>query len=288
MHQKHAVKVLFGSEMSFVLPNIAPGSVWLVGAGPGDPGLLTLLAAQALSEADIVLYDALVNTDVLAAMGMHGRAIFVGRRKGRVAATVAQTVDLMLRHARADRRVVRLKGGDPFIFGRGGEEIAALAEAGIPFRIVPGITAGIGGLAYAGIVATRRGVNEAITFVTGHGADGGLPRDVDWVRLAQDGQALVVYMGLGLLDEIAGILLAHGRDHRTSVAIVSSASNQNHETLLTTLGECVLAARRERMEAPALVAIGPIADPVNIHQWFDPETVGRPAVAAVPAEAAGG
>jgi uroporphyrin-III C-methyltransferase len=274
--------------MSFTLPNIAPGSVWLVGAGPGDPGLLTLLAAQALSEADIVLYDALVNTDVLAAMGAHGRAIFVGRRKGRVAATVGQTVELMLRHARAGRRVVRLKGGDPFIFGRGGEEVAALVDAGIPFRIVPGITAGVGGLAYAGIVATRRGINEAITFVTGHGAQGGLPRDVDWSRLAGSDQALVVYMGLGLLDEIAEILLSHGRDHRTPVAIVSSASTAAQQTLLTSLGECVLAARRERMEAPALVVIGRIADPANIHEWFDPASVGAPIVGEPSIEAARG
>ena len=257
----------------FNLPSIAPGSVWLVGAGPGDPGLLTLLAARALAEADIVLYDALVNTDVLAAMGLHGRAISVGRRKGRVTATVDQTVALMLRHARAGSRVVRLKGGDPFIFGRGGEEVAALVEAGSPFRVVPGITAGIGGLAYAGIVATRRGVNEAITFATGHGADGGLPREIDWARLAGEDQALVVYMGLGLLDEIAGTLLAHGRDHRTPVAIVSNASTSAQKTLLTSLGECVLAARRERIEAPALVAIGQIADPANIHQWFDPATL---------------
>jgi uroporphyrin-III C-methyltransferase len=183
---------------------------------------------------------------------------------------------------------VRLKGGDPFIFGRGGEEVAALVEAGLPFRIVPGITSGIGGLAYAGIVATRRRVNEAITFMTGHGAEGGLPRDVDWVRLAKGDQALVIYMALGHLDEIAGTLLAHGRDHRTPVAIVSSASTATQQTLLTSLGECVLAARRERMEAPALVVVGAIADPANIHQWFDPATVGTPAPGTAPTEAARG
>lgn len=265
--------------MSFSLPNFAPGSVWLVGAGPGDPGLLTLLAAHALAEADIVLYDALVNADVLGAMGPRGRAIFVGRRKGRVAATVSQTIALMLQHARAGRRVVRLKGGDPFIFGRGGEEVSALAEAGLPFRVVPGVTAGIGGLAYAGIVATRRGVNEAITFVTGHGAEGGLAQGVDWARLAGAGETLVVYMGLGQLDEIARTLLAHGRDHLTPVAIVSSASTSAQATLLTTLGESVLAARRARITAPALVVIGPIADPRAIFQWFDPASAGSAAPA---------
>ena len=265
--------------MSFALPNLAPGTVWLVGAGPGDPGLLTLLAAHALGQADVVLYDALVNTDVLAAMGPHGRAIFVGRRKGRISATVAQTVGLMLKHAAAGRRVVRLKGGDPFVFGRGGEEVAALVEAGVPFRIVPGITAGIGGLAYAGIVATRRGVNEAITFVTGHGAHGDLPGAVDWAALARDDQAIVIYMGLGMLDRIAGTLLAHGRDHRTPVAIVSAASTAAQETLFTTLGESVLAARRNRLSAPAVVAVGRIADPANIHQWFDPAEAATPRVA---------
>jgi len=235
---------------------------------------LTLLAAHALAEADIVLYDALVNTDVLALMGQHGRAVSVGRRKGRVTATVSQTIGLMLRYAAAGLRVVRLKGGDPFIFGRGGEEVSALAEAGVPFRIVPGITAGIGGLAYAGIVATRRGVNEAITFLTGHGAAGGVPKDVDWARLARGTESLVIYMGLGLLDEIAGTLLAHGRDHRTPVAIVSSASTAAQETLLTTLGESVLASRRAKLSAPALVVIGGIADPANIFQWFDPASAG--------------
>ena len=255
------------------LPEFAPGSVWLVGAGPGDPGLLTLLAAHALEHADVVLYDALVNTDVLSAMGPQGRAIFVGRRKGAVTATVEQTVELMLRHAAAGRRVVRLKGGDPFIFGRGGEEIVALAKAGVAFRIVPGITAGIGGLAYAGIVATKRGVNQAITFVTGHDEGGKLPQDIDWAGLSQGEQTVVVYMGLSRLDEIVGTLLANGRDHRTPLAIVSGASTEKQQILTTTLGESVLASRRTKLPTPALIVIGQAADPANIFTWFDPSSL---------------
>jgi uroporphyrin-III C-methyltransferase len=255
------------------LPEFAPGSVWLVGAGPGDPGLLTLLAAHALEQADIVLYDALVNADVMSAMGPQGRATFVGRRKGSVAATVEQTVELMLRHAAAGRRVVRLKGGDPFIFGRGGEEIAALVEAGVSFRVVPGISAGIGGLAYAGIVATKRGVNQAITFVTGHDEAGKLPQDIDWAGLARGDQTVVIYMGLSRLDEIVGILLANGRDHRTPLAIVSGASTQKQQILTTTLGESALASRRTKLPTPALIVIGHAADPANIFTWFDPSSL---------------
>ncbi len=270
------------NSMSFALPEFAPGSVWLVGAGTGDPGLLTLLAAHALAEADIVLYDALVNTDILAGMGPRGRAIAAGRRKGAPVLTEQQVIQLMIRHAEAGRRVVRLKGGDPFVFGRGGEEIAALAATGIPFRIVPGITAGIGGLAYAGIAATRRGVNSTITFLTGHDEAGGLPAGVDWAALARADQTLVVYMGLSSLDAIAGALLSHGRDHLTPVAIVSKASLPEQHTLLTTLGACVLAVRRERIAAPAIIVIGEAAAEANIFPWFDPAAqAARPRIAAL-------
>jgi uroporphyrin-III C-methyltransferase len=262
--------------MSFVHPEFRPGTVWLVGAGPGDPGLLTLLAARALAEADIVLHDALVNPEILERAGPKARIVPVGRRKGLSIADHTQTVALMVRHARAGARVVRLKGGDPFVFGRGAEEAAALAEADIPFRIVPGISAGIGGLAYGGIAVTQRGVNEAVTFVTGHGATGALPEGADWARLAQPGQSLVVYMGLGVLDEIAGALLAHGRDHRTPVAIVAAATTADQRVLVTTLGECVLAARRARIAAPAIIAVGEIADPTRINTWFDPASLEAP------------
>jgi uroporphyrin-III C-methyltransferase len=183
--------------------------------------------------------------------------------------------------------VVRLKGGDPFIFGRGGEEIAALSAAGIPFRIVPGVTAGIGGVAYAGIAATRRGVNEAVTFLTGHGEDGAFPEGVDWAAAARDDQTLVIYMGLTAIDDIASRLLAHGRDHRTPVAIVSRASMPDQQVLLTSLGESVLATRRARLPAPAIIVIGRAAAAANIHPWYGPEqgqsTVGQAALMQQPA-----
>jgi len=275
-------------SVSVQLPHFAPGSVWLVGAGPGDPGLLTLLAAHALSHADIVLYDALVNTDVLAILGPRARAISVGRRKGGIILSMAQTIELMVHHAQAGRRVVRLKGGDPFIFGRGAEEAEALAAANIPFRIVPGITAGVGGIAYAGISATRRGLNSAVTLVTGHDEGGGLPEGIDWAALSRDDQTLVVYMGLTMLDKIAQTLLARGRDHLTPVAIVANATTAQQQTLLTTLGESVLAARRVRIAAPAIVVIGKAADPANIFTWFDPSDSASPDAVAVAIDAAGG
>jgi len=261
--------------MLAALPTLAPGAVWLVGAGPGDPGLLTVLASHALSEADIVLYDALINADLLGAMGSHGRAIAVGRRKGKVTRTEAQTVALIIRYAVAGLRVVRLKGGDPFVFGRGGEEVEALSRAGIPFRIVPGITAGIGGLAYAGIAVTRRGVNPNVTFLTAHDETGSVPLGVDWVSLARNDQTLVVYMGLSVLDEIVRTLLVHGRDHLTPVAIISHATTSWQRTLLSTLGESILAARRARLPTPAIIVIGGAADPVNIFPWFDPDEAGQ-------------
>src|SRR5215203_742099 len=168
------------------------GRVSLVGAGPGDPELLTLKAVARLAEADLVLYDALLDMETLK-FATHARRFFVGKRAGLAAIRQDAINRLMVREARRGQRIVRLKGGDPFVFGRGGEEALALAAAGIPYRIVPGVTAGIGGLAYAGIPATHRGLNSAVTLVTGHGAGGDLPEDLDWAALARGGQVLVFY-----------------------------------------------------------------------------------------------
>ncbi|HSR56088.1 MAG TPA: uroporphyrinogen-III C-methyltransferase, partial [Alphaproteobacteria bacterium] len=167
------------------LPEIQPGSVWLVGAGPGDPGLITLHGAHGLAHADAVVYDALVDKRILELANREAELIFAGKRGGRPSADQEDISNQLVGLARAGRRVLRLKGGDPCIFGRGGEEALALAKAGIPFRMVPGITAGIGGLAYAGIPATHRDTNAAITFITGATTGGQVPSTLDWVALAK-------------------------------------------------------------------------------------------------------
>ena len=182
-------------------PDFAPGSVWLVGAGPGDPGLLTLHAAHALEQADVILHDALVAPEILALCGA-ARAPRGGRQAGRAAERQAARINQrLIELARAGLRVVRLKGGDPFVFGRGGEEALALAAAGVPFRIVPGVTAGIAAPAYAGIPATHRMRAQSVAFVTGHHA-GGAPRALDWAR-SPGRRDLVLYMALQRLPAIA-------------------------------------------------------------------------------------
>jgi uroporphyrin-III C-methyltransferase len=252
-------------------PELLPGAVWLVGAGPGDPGLLTLHAVRAIRAADVVLYDALINTEILAEARPDARLVCVGRRKGNAPTAQDEIVRLMIEHARQGARVVRLKGGDPCMFGRGGEEAAALRDAHIPFRIVPGVTAGIGGLAYAGIAATHRDANAAVTFLTGHQTGGALPGDLDWDALARNDNALVVYMGVSALDRIVPELLAHGRDASTPVAIVAQATTPSQRVVTTTLGEAIFAARRAKIGTPALIVIGRIADPALATPWFEPQ-----------------
>ena len=184
------------------LPAFEPGWVWLAGAGPGDPGLLTVLGAHALAEADVILYDALVNEALLEARAAECRTLYAGKRGGKASAKQSDISRPLVSLGRKGQRVLRLKGGDPFVFGRGGEEALTLARAGVPFRIVPGVTAGIGGLAYAGIPVTHRDTNHAVTFVTGHGVDGNLPA-LDWAAVAKGSPTLVFYMALAHADEIA-------------------------------------------------------------------------------------
>ena len=175
------------------LPDFDPGNVWLVGAGPGDPGLLSALALHALSHADIVVYDALVDPRILR-LARHGATLdYAGKRGGRPSPSQPDISARLVRLAQAGNRVLRLKGGDPCVFGRGGEEALALAEAGIPFRIVPGITAGIGGLAYAGIPVTHRNTNSAVTFLTGHDSDGEVPGGLDWGAIARGSGSRAVH-----------------------------------------------------------------------------------------------
>jgi uroporphyrin-III C-methyltransferase len=233
------------------LPDLAPGWVWLVGAGPGDAGLLTRLGAHALEQADVVVYDALVGDDVLALARPEAVLEYAGKRGGKVSLRLIQL-------AREGRRVVRLKGGDPFVFGRGGEEALALVAAGVPFRVVPGITAGIGGLAYAGIPTTHRDTNAAVTFVTGHGVGGEVPDGLDWAALAKGSPVLVVYMALKHLATIAAHLLAGGLDAATPVAIVAQATTPAQRVIETTLARAMADADGAGIEPPTMVVIGDV------------------------------
>jgi uroporphyrin-III C-methyltransferase len=212
-----------------------------------------LLGLHAIAQADVILYDALVNQTLLDLARPTAERIYAGKRRGVRSAQQDDISRRLVSLARKNKRVLRLKGGDPFVFGRGGEEALALARAGIPFRIVPGITAGIGGLAYAGIPVTHRDTNHAVTFITGHGADGHLPA-LDWNAIAKGSPTLVLYMALAHADEIASKLIEAGRGRDEPAAIVSDATFGKQSVRVTTLSGLGEAARDS--SAPAILVIG--------------------------------
>ena len=240
------------------LPNFEPGWVWLVGGGPGDAGLLTLYGLHALRSADVLIYDALVGEDILK-MAREGCELeYAGKRGGKPSSKQADISQRLIQLAKEGKRVLRLKGGDPFVFGRGGEEALALVEANVPFRVVPGISSGIGGLAYAGIPVTHRDCNSAVTFLTGHNASGIVPDNINWEGLAQGSPVIVIYMAIKHLGDIAQKLMAHGRCPDEPVGIVSRASTPSQEVLETSLGSCVEDVAKSGIEPPALVVIGEV------------------------------
>jgi uroporphyrin-III C-methyltransferase len=250
------------------LPAFAPGSVWLVGAGPGDPGLLTLLALHGLQTADVIVYDALVDRRVLALKRREAALDYAGKRGGRPSAQQEDISLRLIRLAREGKRVLRLKGGDPFVFGRGGEEAIALRQAGVPFRVVPGITAAIGGLAYAGVPATHRAINPSFALVSGHASGGALPRDVDWQALARAAPTIVVYMALGHLAEVATRLIAAGRDGDEPAAIIAKATTPEQRVVDTTLARAAADAATAAIEAPAMLVVGPAVRLRHEIDWF--------------------
>ncbi|MBB4196865.1 uroporphyrinogen-III C-methyltransferase [Rhodoblastus sphagnicola] len=241
------------------LPTFEPGQVWLVGAGAGDPGLLTLLALHALQHADVIVHDALVSDEILALARPQARREFAGKRGGHPSAHQDDITESLIDLARQNLRVVRLKGGDPFVFGRGGEEAAQLAAAGINFRIVPGVTSGLAGLAYAGIPATTRGANRGVILATGHSCAKD-EESLDWRQLAQTGLPIILYMAIKRLDVIVGELLDGGADPQTPVAIVEEATTPRQRTLVTTLENCTRDAKTHGCAAPAIIAIGAIVN----------------------------
>jgi uroporphyrin-III C-methyltransferase len=233
-----------------------PGTVWLVGAGPGDPGLLTLHAARALAIADVVLHDALVSPEILA-LAPQARLESVGKRAGGRRTAQLRINERLIRLALDGCRVVRLKGGDPLVFGRGGEEALALAAAGIRFWIVPGISAGVGGTAAAAIPLTHRGLARAVTFITGHDTRGELP-DFDWPSLARSADVLVLYMGLRRIGAIASQLCAAGRDEQEPIAFITDATMPHQRVVTTTLGDAARTAAAIPPHLPTLIVIGPV------------------------------
>lgn len=237
-------------------PEFTPGEVWLVGAGPGDPGLLTLDALAALLQADVIVHDALVDARVLALARAGVQLQFAGKRGGKPSIAQEDICMQLVDQARRGLRVLRLKGGDPFVFGRGGEEILALAAAGVPFRVVPGVTAGLGGLASASIPATMRGVNQAVILATGHDPDEG--GDIDWSALARTGQPIVLYMGLRNLDKIAQALMRGGLPAGTPAAVIASATLADQQVLVSRLDSIASEAYAANIAAPAMVVIGEI------------------------------
>lgn len=238
---------------SLELPAFDAGWVWLAGAGPGDAGLATLLGLHAIASADVILYDALVNDALLQFARPGAEAIYAGKRRGKASAKQGDISNQLVALARRGKRVLRLKGGDPFVFGRGGEEALTLARASVPFRIVPGVTAGIGGLAYAGIPVTHRDTNHAVTFITGHGIDGNIPA-LDWNAISRGSPTIVLYMALAHADEIATRLIEAGRPASEPAAIVSDATSGKQNVRVTTLAE--LGAAAKQSDAPAILVIG--------------------------------
>ncbi|HEY1837832.1 MAG TPA: uroporphyrinogen-III C-methyltransferase [Rhizomicrobium sp.] len=235
------------------LPAFEPGWVWLAGAGPGDPGLITALGIHAIANADAILYDALIDTTLLKLARPNAELIYAGKRGGKKSCKQSDISRTLVSLAQKKKRVLRLKGGDPFVFGRGAEEALTLARARVPFRIVPGVTAGIGGIAYAGIPVTHRDTNSAVTFITGHGADGKLP-PLDWQAVAKGSPTLVLYMARKYAGEIAERLIAAGRAADEPAAVISDASRASQTTYVTTLAQLGAVARAG--EAPAIIVIG--------------------------------
>jgi uroporphyrin-III C-methyltransferase len=254
-------------------PVFEPGTVWLVGAGPGAPGLLSLLAYHALQKADVIVYDALVGEGILRLANPAAEQIYAGKRGGKPSPKQADISLSLVELARRGDRVLRLKGGDPFMFGRGGEEAGALARAGVKFRIVPGISAGLGGLAYAGIPVTHRDTNHAVIFLTGHDETGDMPQSVDWAAVANAAPVIVMFMAVKHLGAIAEKLLAAGRDRADRLAVVSHAALPGQRVVESTLGE---AAGLSGLETPAIVVLGPVSAYREVLDWYVPALRSNP------------
>ena len=251
----------------------ACGKVYLVGAGPGDAELLTLKAARLLGQADVVVYDHLVGADVLALIGPDARRLYVGKERSHHSIPQEGINELLVRLAREGRTVVRLKGGDPFVFGRGGEELQVLAAEGIPFEVVPGVTAACGVASYAGIPLTHRDYAQSCTFVTGHLKDGSC--DLDWPALARPRQTVVIYMGLSGLATICARLVEHGLPASWPAAVVAHGTLAEQQVVCATLGTLADAVSRAGLQSPALTIVGEVVRLRDELRWFEGAAVGE-------------
>ncbi len=250
------------------MPAFEPGWVWLVGAGPGDPGLMTLLGLHALQSADVIVYDALVNAQILDMAGAGATREYAGKRGGKPSPVQRDISLRLVELAKSGKRVLRLKGGDPFVFGRGGEEALTLVDHNVPFRVVPGISAGIGGLAYAGIPVTHRDTNHAVTFLTGHDANGVVPDAVDWASIAKGSPVIVMYMALKHISQISERLIAGGRKPNEPVAVVSEASLPGQRVLVTTLEHAARDIDRNGIKPPAMFVVGEVVRLRDALDWL--------------------
>lgn len=272
-----AEKVLTGDETSAEQmlkqmladeDNIQRGEVYLVGAGPGDPDLLTFRALRLMQKADVVVYDNLVSKPIVDMTRRDAQRIYVGKKRDDHTLPQEEINDLLVRLAKEGKRVLRLKGGDPFIFGRGGEEIETLAEHSIPFQVVPGITAASGVASYAGIPLTHRNHAQSCIFVTGHLKDGTM--NLDWDALARPKQTVVVYMGLHGLDILCAELIKHGLPDTTPIAIVQQGTTPNQRVITGTLATLPGIAQVEKPQAPTLIIVGGVVTLREKLAWFNP------------------
>ncbi len=249
------------------------GFVYLVGTGPGDPDLLTVKAARLIREAEVVVYDRLVADPVLALIEPPTARIYAGKSTGRHTLKQEEINELLVTLARGRRSVVRLKGGDPFVFGRGGEEALYLARHGIGFEVVPGISAGNACASYAGIPLTHRGIANSVQFITGHCRED-RPLELDWHQLSEPATTLVVYMGLAQIAQITQSLVQAGRAPATPTAIIECGTTPRHRRILTRLSDVATAVTREAVKPPATVIIGEVVTLAHELDWFIPAASG--------------
>ena len=247
-------------------PKFEKGWVWLAGAGSGDLGLLTLHAYHALSQAEVVVSDALINPQILSLVSKDAHLVYAGKRGGKPSASQQDISAQLVSFAQQGYKVLRLKGGDPYVFGRGGEEALHLVRHSVPFRVIPGVTAGIAGLSYVGIPVTHRETNSAVTFITGHSLNGTLPDNLNWTALAQGSPTLVFYMAYKHLALITEKLIAAGRDRDEPAAIVTKASLPEMQFLRSTLGEIVADIQNSKLEPPSIIVFGQV---VRLHDGLD-------------------